>query len=300
MAKKKMSDEKVIKAYKGFDENLCCRGFQYEVGKEYEMDGEVECCKRGFHACESPLEVLDYYFLFDDCKMARFCEVEQSGKTHTENNVSTKVASSKIKIKAELKFTELLKLGIEWLKEKTSPVNVTDEVIGDNGENEKKIGSRGNYAQIGSSGDYAQIGSSGDSAKICSSGDYALIGSSGDYALIGSSGDYAKIGSSGFSAQIGSSGNYAQIGSSGDSAKIGSSGFSAQIKSTGQDSVICCVGINCIASAKKGSWITLAEWVYDKDKRRNVPKCVKTEQVDGVRIKEDTPYKLVDGEFKEV
>ena len=113
---------------------------------------------------------------------------------------------------------------------------------------------------------------------------------SGDYAKIGSSGDYAKIGSSGYSAQIGSSGYYAQIGSSGDSAKI---------KSTGYDSVICCAGDESCVSAKKGSWITLAEWEYSYEKRRYVPKCVKTEYVDGERIKEDVMYRLIDGEFKE-
>lgn len=51
--------EKVIKSYKGFDKNMQCRGFQYEVGKEYEMDGEIKCCNRGFHACKYPLEVWD-------------------------------------------------------------------------------------------------------------------------------------------------------------------------------------------------------------------------------------------------
>ena len=95
---------------------------------------------------------------------------------------------------------------------------------------------------------------------------------------------------SGYSAQIGSSGNSAQIGSSGDSAKIDSSG---------EDSVIMCAGLNSRMKAKKGSWITLAEWKYD-DKARWVPVCVKTEQVDGEIIKEDTFYQLIDGEFKEV
>ena len=105
---------------------------------------------------------------------------------------------------------------------------------------------------------------------------------------------------SGNSAKIGSSGNSAKIGSSGYSAKIGSSGYSAKIKSTGYDSIICCAGDDSCVSAKKGSWITLAEWKYSYEKDRYVPKCVKTEYVDGERIKEDTMYKLIDGEFTEV
>ena len=131
----------------------------------------------------------------------------------------------------------------------------------------------------------------------------------GDYAKIGSSGDYAKIGSSGYSAQIGSSGNSAQIGSSGNSAKIGSSGYSAQIgssgdyakiNSTGEDAVIMCAGSRSKAKGKNGSWITLAEWVKDEEKGRYVPICVKTERVDGEKIKEDTYYTLKNGEFVEV
>ena len=117
-------------------------------------------------------------------------------------------------------------------------------------------------------------------------------------AKIGSSGYSAKIGSSGDSAQIGSSGDSAQIGSSGYSAKIGSSGYSAQIVSEGENSVICCAGHNSCVSAKKGSWITLSEWEVKKG--QVIPKCVKTEFVDGEKIKEDTFYKLVDGEFREV
>ena len=103
--------------------------------------------------------------------------------------------------------------------------------------------------------------------------------------------DYAQIGSSGYSAQIGSSGYSAQIGSSGYYAQIGSSGYYA---------VICCAGHGSIVKAKKGSWITLSEWKYDDKKRANIPVCVKTEYVDGEKIKEDTFYKLENGEFVEV
>ena len=94
--------------------------------------------------------------------------------------------------------------------------------------------------------------------------------------------------------------DYARIGSSGDDARIGSSGDDAQINSTGENSVICCAGNECIVKAKKGSWITLSEWKYDSEKERSVPVCVKTEYVDGKRIKEDTYYELKDGEFVEV
>ena len=267
----------IIKSYKGFDKDLCCRGFQYEVGKEYEIEGEIKCCQKGFHACESPFEVFDHY----DMLTSRFCEVEQSGKIDREDDKSTKVCSSKIKVKAELKLADLINIGVEWLKEVTSPNKIKDA----------DTNSSGDYAQIGSTGEYAQIGSSGDSAKIGSTGISAQIGSSGHYAQIGSSGNYA---------QIGSSGDYAQIGSSGDYAKIGSSGDSAQIGSSGEDSVLMCAGLGSVVKAKVGSWITLAEWEYNKDKDRRVPKCVKTEFVDGERIKGDTWYKLKDGEFKEV
>ena len=324
-----MSEEKVIKSYKGFDKDLKCRDFQYEVGKEYELPegANVRVCNNGFHACESPLEVLDYYPMFDgDGNENRFCEVEQSGYIDRENK-DTKVASSRIRIKAEIGLSGLIKAGIEWIKEVTKVGKVNESCdLNDNGGNSAKIGSSGNSAKIGSSGDsaqigssgysaqigssgyYAQIGSSGDYAQIGSSGNSAKIGSSGDYAQIGSSGDYAQIGSSGYSAQIGSSGNSAKIGSSGDSAKIGSSGDSAQIgssgdyaqiTSTGEDCVICCAGRGSRVRAKVGSWVTLAEWMYDEKKNRTIPACVKTIYIDGETYKADTWYKLENGEIKE-
>ncbi len=101
--------------------------------------------------------------------------------------------------------------------------------------------------------------------------------------------------SCGNSAQIGSSGYSAQIGSSGDYAKIGSSGNSAQIESSGDNSVVTGIGYKTIIKAKKGSWITLAE--YDNDCK---PICVKSVQIDGDTLKEDTYYCLYNQEFKEV
>ena len=284
-----------IKSYKGFDKNLKCRDFQYEIGKEYEMDGEIKVCNRGFHACESPFDVFDHYTMID----SRFCEVEQDGNISKEDR-GTKICSSKIKIKAELKLADMINLGVEWLKEITSPEKIKTSIKDNSSGYGAKIGSSGYDAQIGSSGNGAQIGSSGYGAQIGSSGNDAQIGSSGYGAQIGSSGNDAQIGSSGNGAKIGSSGYGAKIGSSGYGAKIGSSGYGAKIDSTGEDCVIMCAGINSVAKASKGSWITLSEWSYSDKKKRYIPVCVKTEFVDGEKIKADTYYKLAGGVFKEI
>ena len=169
--------EKKIIAYKGFDKNLKCRDFQYEVGKEYEMDGDIKCCERGFHACESPLEVFDHY----DMLNSRFAEVEQSGEIDKEES-STKVCSSRVKVKAELKLADIINLGVEWIKDVTSPSKLKKETdLNDNGNNS---------AQIGSSGDYAQIGSSGYSAQIESTGNHSVVMAAGNNSIA-----KAKIGS---------------------------------------------------------------------------------------------------------
>lgn len=89
-------EEKVI-AYKGFNKDLTCRGFLYEIGKEYE-EKKVLVCESGFHACENPFDVLDYY---GDIFNNRFCKVEQSGTIYKNEN---KQASSKIKIVEEIGF----------------------------------------------------------------------------------------------------------------------------------------------------------------------------------------------------
>ena len=337
-----MKETKII-AYKGFDENLCSIEFQFEVGKEYELDGGIEYYDDGFHAWTNPLDVLDYY---EANGTNRFCVVEQSGIIKSDKGDSMQL-SSKIKIIDEIGFAGLFKAGIEWIKEKTNPDKII-EIAAEKGNVESS-----NSVQTASNGDYAKISSIGDSANIVSSGEYAHIGSSGTCAHIFSSGDYAQIGSSGYSVKIGSGGKKAQIGSSGNCpeivssggfAKIGSSGdyadivsigyiatifssgyfahivssgsfskiFSsgnsanivssggfAKIECTGDDSVICCAGRSSMVKAKKGSWMTLSEWKISEEKKRDIPVCVRTEFVDGERIKEDTWYKLVDGEFKE-
>ena len=205
----------MAKMYKGFDKDLKCRGFQFEVGKEYLHKGGVKVCVSGFHCCENPFDVLNFYPIVDDNgNFNRFCEVEGNGKEDYEEK---KKCYEKLTVKAEIGIKGLVSAMIEFVKEKV---------------------------------------------KDCK--------------------DSARIGSSGYSA------------------RIGSSGYSARINSEGKDSVICCAGHNCRVKAKKGSWITLSEWESSKEKNIYVPKCVKTEFVDGEKIRADTWYVLKDGNFVEV
>ena len=302
-----------MKGYKGFGPGLICKDKQYQENTVFE-EPEAKICEKGMHFCENPFDVLDYYDLIrSDGTPNEFAEVEALDEPKTDDK--KKFCSKKLKIGVKLGLSGFIKACVDFVLEKTIAEAPSENVdsgnsaqIGSSG-NSAKIGSSGNYAQIGSSGNYAQIGSSGNSAQIGSSGYSAQIGSSGysakigssgNYAKIGSSGNYAQIGSSGYSAKIGSSGNYAKIGSSGYSAQIGSSGDSAKINCTGSDSVICCAGHGSVVKAPVGCWITLAEWKYDGAKQRCVPVCVKTEYVDGEKIKADTPYKLENGKFVEV
>jgi hypothetical protein len=263
-------------AYKAFNPDFTCKGKQYKENTTYEENGN-EICEAGvMHYCENPFDVLDYYPLVNkNGEISEFAEVEPLGKVFKRENKS---ATNKLHIKVKLGLKGFIKACVDFTLEKTKIEEIEADIENDNGNNS---------AQIGSSGDSAKIGSSGYSAKI------------------GSSGYSAQIGSSGYSAKIGSSGDYAKIGSSGDSAQIGSSGDYAKITSKGKHSVVMAAGYQSQAKAKKGSWITLAEWVRTDDEDEKgfciwIPKCVKTEYVDGERIKEDTFYKLVDGEFKEV
>ena len=287
-----------MKGYKAFEKGMVCREKQYAENTVFEEDS-AEICKSGMHFCKEPLDVLDYYPLVDDeGNISEFAEVEALDECLTDDN--KKFCTKKLKIGSKISFSELIQKSVKFQKHDCARISSSEDYaqIGSSGHR-AQISSSGNRAQISSSGKSAQIGISGDGARISSSGHYAQIGSSGKSAQIGISGDGARISSSGDYAQIGSSGHYARIGSSGDCAQIGISGDCARISSDGSYAVICCAGHNSIAKAKIGSWITLSEWEYDENKGGFIPLCVKTEYVDGVRIKEDTFYKLVNGEFKE-
>ena len=343
---KKVEKENPIIAYKGFDEDLSCRGFQYEIGKEYCLEGELELCANGFHACQNPLDVFDYYSM---SLYTRYAMVELFGDVDfaTDNK---KLCATNIRIVKEMSIDELVEIGImsslpkkdlESGNERSYSMMIASDACADiiyPKYEGASIASCGNYASINSKNRWQCIASSGKLAKIDAFCDYSNISSSGISARITSVGliqnistsgygsrvvshgyeasvasaDMAMIYSDGENADLYASGAESKIASRGDNANIcinsthgyiNSSGYNTRImsaknlsmiESTGEKAVIMSAGHNTKAKAKVGSWIVLTEY----DNNREV-KCIKAEYVDGERIKGDTLYMLVNGEFVE-
>ena len=152
-----------IKAYKGFNADMTCRGFQFKEGETY-TEEKAELCNSGFHACEDPIDCLGYYSPADN---AVFHEVELD-EVSAERKNDTKICGKKIKIGATVEIDEMINASVRLSLERTKNSPNT------------------------SSGDYSKAASSGDYSKAVSSGDYSTAASSGDCSTAASSGDYSK------------------------------------------------------------------------------------------------------------
>ena len=139
--------DNIIRGFKGFDKDLKCRGFQYEIGKDYEQEGEVKCCERGFHFCENPFDVFGYYSPSD----SRYCEVEGYGNADKANDDS-KVATSHIHISAEIGLNGLIKAGVKFILDK---VNFNDSKSTNTGEQSVST----------NTGDYSSATNTGNSSS---------------------------------------------------------------------------------------------------------------------------------------
>jgi len=221
----------IINAFKAFDKNLQCKGFQYEIGKSYSISNDkkiVRCGDHGFHACENPLDVLHYYNLIG----SRFATVEMSGSIDKDAKFDSKIASRNIKIKAEVNFEYFIKASIififgTWFKK------TIDEIKSD----KKTVNASSGYcAKNASSGYCATNASSGDESTNASSGDESTNASSGDRSTNASSGARSTNASSGYCATNASSGYESTNASSGDCATNASSGYCATNASSGDES----------------------------------------------------------------
>ena len=139
----------VITTYKGFNKDMTCRGFQYEEGKVYEID-KAEACNCGFHACEYPLDCFGYYAPAEGV----FHLVEQSG-TLSKHSDDSKVASTKIKIGAQISIAGLVKAAIEYTVKRVNPEAKADESQG-------ASSATGNNGASSATGDYGASSATGN------------------------------------------------------------------------------------------------------------------------------------------
>lgn len=121
-------NNETIKGYKGFNPDLTCRDFQYEVGKEYETDKAV-VCNAGFHFCENPFDVLGFYAPSSEKGMNRFCEVEGNGEFDKSEN--DKVSCTRIHIGAEIGLNGLIKAEVKFILDKVKWDNDKESNTGD-------------------------------------------------------------------------------------------------------------------------------------------------------------------------
>ena len=339
-----MDGQKTVIAFKGFDKDLKCHGFQYEIGKGYELPAygkQPLVCNYGFHACENPLDVLLFYFINQSCEISRFCKVEQSGMMSVDAR-NIKTASSKIHILEEMTVEQFVKCCANYIYEKhlsniTSFISEYDEttkkfssILNDDGKKETNVVLKTSFASayisgfastayirnirdfVESTGSYQKIVMDFECQEVNTSGGFVTVCSTGFYSKIKSSGHNANIVSAGYKPEIHSTGNFAKIAVfdhnafiestgyesmiyvAGHSSRIRVSGSCTKVNVVGERAEIVCLGPHCRVKATIGSKITLVEW----SETENIPVSIKTEIVDGERIKAGVWYIIRNGKFE--
>ena len=184
-----------MKAYKGFDKDLKCRGFQYESGKEYEEE-KAKLCERGAHACENPLDTFRYYRPGE----SRYCEVELEDNGD-RSGIDTKVCGKRIRIGAEIGVKGVIQAGVRFVFDKCESAT-ENHASGDLG-NAAASGWRGNAAASGRRGNAAASGWRGNAAASGRSGNAAASGWRGNAAASGERGTAVATGEQGSSSANG-------------------------------------------------------------------------------------------------
>ena len=187
MAKKKAAPAESVVSYKGFDQNLKCRDFQFEVGKTYTHEGDVEACKSGFHACEYPLDAFGYY----PPAGSRFALVEQSGDLSRHGDDS-KIASRSISIKAELTLPGIIKAAMEYTFSRSTPEG--EVATGDRGA----ASATGGRGAASATGDCGAASATGDQGAASATGDRGAASATGYQGAASATGDCGAASATGY------------------------------------------------------------------------------------------------------
>ena len=294
-----MYSKNSIIGFKGFDKDLSCRGFQYEVGKTYDLKGEVECCKRGFHFCENPLEVFDYY---PPCT-SRFCQVEGGGSVDKSESDS-KVATSHIHISSEIGLNGLIDEGVKYILNKADcyggkTTNICNYSASTN---------TGYYSAATNTGDCSASTNTGNRSAATNTGDCSASTNTGNRSASTNTGNYSAATNTGDRSAATNTGNYSAATNTGDRSAATNTGDCSAATNTGdcsaatvegKESVAIVTGKDSMACGTLGCWIVLTER-GDSDGEITPIKEVKAFKVDGVNIKENTFYRLINGKAVEV
>ena len=176
-------ENKEIIAYKGFNQDWTCRGYQYEIGKTYEHKGDVKACESGFHACEYPLDVLNYY----SPAVSKFAVVKMSGETSKDSD-DTKIASAKITIETEINLPEMVKKAVEWIKGKVDwdaakVFNTGDQSVATNTGYRSAATNTGDQSAATNTGYRSVATNTGDQSAATNTGDQSVAEVSGKQSI---------------------------------------------------------------------------------------------------------------------
>jgi hypothetical protein len=257
-----MSKDAAVIAYKGFNKDLKCRGFQFEIGKTYTHEGPVRHCDSGFHACERPLDALAYYAPADSV----YALVEQSGELSRENGGDSKIASSKITIKAAIDIPALVQATFDytWERAKKTKKSHTDKhdgaasATGERGA-ASATGERGAASATGESGAASATGWSGAASATGWRGAASATGWSGAASATGWSGAASATGESGAASATGWRGAASATGGRGSASLTTGPYASSEAVDGATHAVAIALGRQSKARASKGNWIVLAE-----------------------------------------
>ena len=283
---------KPVLYYKGMDENFKCRGFQFEVGKTYKHDGEVEVCSSGFHSCSNPWDVLNYYDV-----TSRFALVEVVGETATHSG-DTKIASSEITIKKELKLPEFIDYCISFIKNSGMPhasiALENDSNLAASGYG-SKLAASGYDSNLAASGYDSNLAASGYGSKLAASGSGSKLAASGRYSNLAASGHYSNLAASGNGNKLAASGNGSSLAASGNGSSLAALGYGNNLAASGDNSIAVCVGTKGKVKGGLNCALALTRWVESEKRYR-----ITTAYVGEDGIKADTWYSLNnDGKFIE-
>nr|DAE13578.1 MAG TPA: hypothetical protein [Siphoviridae sp. ctVif31] len=250
-----------MKCFKGFDKDLKCRDFQYEIGKEY-TEEKANICNYGFHACEFPMDVFGYYPPSD----SRYCEVDLEANDQKSSDDSKRVGK-KISVKAEIGIAGIIKAGVEYIKEQV------------NWEDDKTT-------------------NTGYRSATTNTGDRSAATNTGNRSAATNTGDQSVATNTGYRSAATNTGNQSAATNTGDQSVATNTGNQSAAIVEGKESIALVTGIKSKAKGKIGCFIVLAEWKEINYEYHIVD--VKSAKVDGENIKEDTFYTLKDGKFVEV